>query len=406
MKKYLVTLSLLLLSLAASAQTSQKVIKDPAEYNNYMGALNLTDAGQKATAMEAFLTLYPNRVVKQEALEQAMAAYQQVGNAAKVADTAGRVLEVQPDHVRALAILAFLKRAQATQGDPKAAAEALSYAQRGLKVLPTWQKPEGTPDADFQQQRQQMTAILNGAAGFGSLQAKDYAAAQGYYLSAVEANPGDLQDVYQLSVAELEMQPLNPNGFWHVARAMQLAGTNAAARQAIEKYGRSKYSKYHGGRDGWDEIVAAAATRSAPPADFAKSVKPALTPAEMAVKAVAENEPSKLSFSDWEFILNQRDASPANQEAAGKVWSAIQTMQKGGTAKLKLPVVVLSVTREAIQAAITEENQQSKTPDLMVMLEKPLVRPAAVGAKISVIGVITSYTAQPFIFTMEKGGLP
>ena len=57
--------------------TSQKVIKDPAEYNAYITALNTTDPAAKAQAMEAFVAQYPNSIVKIEALEQAMGAYQQ-----------------------------------------------------------------------------------------------------------------------------------------------------------------------------------------------------------------------------------------------------------------------------------------------------------------------------------------
>src|SRR5215472_12544466 len=52
--------------------TNQKVIKDQAEYNAYMTALNTTDPAARAAAMEAFLKQYPNSIVKLEALEQAM----------------------------------------------------------------------------------------------------------------------------------------------------------------------------------------------------------------------------------------------------------------------------------------------------------------------------------------------
>src|SRR6185312_8995763 len=73
---------------AAQTPTSQKVIKDPAEYNAYITALNTTDPAAKAQAMEAFVAQYPNSIVKQEALEQAMGAYQQAQNQPKVEDTA------------------------------------------------------------------------------------------------------------------------------------------------------------------------------------------------------------------------------------------------------------------------------------------------------------------------------
>jgi hypothetical protein len=63
----------------------------------------------------------------------------------------------------------------------------------------------------------------------------------------------------------------------------------------------------------------------------------AQTPTEIAVQAVQENDPAGLSFSDYEFILSYRDASPANKVAGDHVWKAIQEKQKNGAAKLKLP---------------------------------------------------------------------
>lgn len=81
-----------------SIPTSQKAIKNPTEYHTYIHALGLKDPAQKAAAFESFVAHYPHSIVKVEALEQAMGAYQQLGNAAKVekhgrenfADRAGR----------------------------------------------------------------------------------------------------------------------------------------------------------------------------------------------------------------------------------------------------------------------------------------------------------------------------
>src|SRR5438477_8541515 len=146
----------------AGAPTSQKTIKDPAEYNAYITALNTQDPVQKAAAMEAFVTQYPQSVVKIDALEQAMAAYQQAGNQAKVEDTAKRLLQFDPNNIRALAIVTFIDRAKATNGDQAALRSVCDESQRGLQALPSWQKPEGISDADFQKLRSQMTNIFEG----------------------------------------------------------------------------------------------------------------------------------------------------------------------------------------------------------------------------------------------------
>ena len=68
------------------AQPQQKTIKDPAEYNAYMSAISNNDPNAKAQALEAFLQQYPNTVVKEETLEQLMAAYQAANNPAKTTD--------------------------------------------------------------------------------------------------------------------------------------------------------------------------------------------------------------------------------------------------------------------------------------------------------------------------------
>jgi hypothetical protein len=386
-----------------SAPGGQKVIKDSTEYNAYLAALNMQDPAKKAAAMEAFVTQYPGSVVKIDALEQAMAGYQQAGDQAKLTSAANRILQLDAGNIRALAIVTFLNRALASQGDAKAAAEAGADAEKGLKSLPGWQKPEGMSDADFEKMRKQMAAIFHGAAGFAALQAKDYAAARDHYMKSLESDATNLQDIYQLAVAELEMKPLDPNGFWYVTKAFQLAQGNAAGQKSIAAYGEAKYRKYHGGEDGWDQLIAAAAKQTERPSDF--SIKPAPTAAEIAVKAVQDNAPGDLSFGDWEFVLSLRDASPANKEAADKVMQAILDKEKQGAAKLKIPVKVISATQDTIQAAITDENQQANKADLQVTMTKPMLHPPAAGAMIDVLGVITDYVPSPFAFIMKEGEL-
>ena len=125
----------------ANVPTSQKVIKDPAEYNAYITALNTTDPAAKGAAMEAFVAQYPNSIVKIDALEQAMGAYQQANNQQKVEQIARQILTIEPNNVRALAIVVFLERGQIK--DPATGAKARGDAERGLQELPNWKNPDG-----------------------------------------------------------------------------------------------------------------------------------------------------------------------------------------------------------------------------------------------------------------------
>src|SRR6266576_1009987 len=133
------------------------VIKDPAEYNAYVGAVQQNDPAAKISGLEAFLTQYPNSVMKNQALEILMGTYQQAGNAKKTMDTATKLVTADTCNVRALALLAYFDRVMAQGGDPNATqllADGKKYGQQGIDCLPKFAKPEGTSDADFEKTKE------------------------------------------------------------------------------------------------------------------------------------------------------------------------------------------------------------------------------------------------------------
>ena len=391
----------------ANTPTSQKVIKDPAEYNAYITALNTTDPAAKGAAMEAFIAQYPNSIVKTDAMEQAMGAYQQAGNSPKVEQIAKQILQSDANNVRALAIVVFIERSQIK--DAVTGAKARADAERGLQQLPTWKKPDGISDAEFEKLRNQMSGIFAGTAAFGALQQKDYANAQKFYEQALKVDPNDLGNNYQMAISLLESNPMNPLGFWYAAKALSIAQAqnNQAAANGMSPYVTSRYKKYHGNTDDWTKRVAAAATQTAPPADFVASIPLAPTACDLASQAVQQNDPATLSFSDYELVLSCRDKTPANKDAAEKVWAFIQAKEKNGEVKMRMNgVKVIAATNDTMDAALTEDNQAANKADLHVVFEKPVAKPPAPGAMTDIIGVIKDYTPDPFMFAMEKGEFP
>src|SRR5579862_6461797 len=191
---------------APAGQAAAPVIKDPAEYNAYVGAIQQSDANAKISGLEAFITQYPNSVMKNQALEILMGTYQQAGNAKKTMDTATKLVTADTCNVRALALLAYFDRVMAQGGDPNAAqllADGKKYGQQGIDCMPKFVKPDGTSDADFQKTKDQMTAIFNAAIGISDLQDKDYAGAVPALRKTVDANPTDFSVVYPLALAYL-----------------------------------------------------------------------------------------------------------------------------------------------------------------------------------------------------------
>ncbi|MBI3197832.1 MAG: hypothetical protein HYZ40_10065 [Rhodospirillales bacterium] len=390
-----------------SAQTRNS-FANPAEYDSYMAALNTRDAAKRATAMEVFVAWYPGSVLKVEALEQAIAAWHAAGQPAKADFLAARLLQADPDNVRALANQAYTGRTRAAAGDASALVPAVAAAERGLIVLPKWQKPVSLTDAAFARVKEQMAGVFNGTLGFAALQAKDYDSARRYYRLSVAAEPDNLQDVYQLAVSQLEGTPLDALGFWYAARSIAIARAtrNEAAAADIDRYVRSRYRLYRGSEEGWSELLArVVAGEQAPPVNFVKSIPRMLTPPEAALVLVEENDPASLSFANWALVLRHRDATPANKAAAEKVWQAIGVKQQGGGARLKIPVKVISATPDRIEAAITDESRAGNVVDLVVTMARPLSPLPAVGASISIIGMLSDYRAQPFTFLMTRGEL-
>ena len=375
----------------SQSQPQKKEIKDPAEYNAYVGAVQQQDPAAKVSGLEAFLTQYPNSVMKEDALELLMGTYQQTNNQAKVMDAANRLLAVNPDSARALVLLAYNERAAQKWADAK------QHAERGLQALTKMAKPDGVSDADFAKQKTQLAALLNSVAGFSALQLKDYASAQKYLRPAVEADPNNVENVYPLALAYLTATPPDDvNGLFFIARAANLV-SDPKGKDSIVKFGHSRYAKYHGSEQGWDELLAQTKTTPVPPPGFtiAQYVPP--TPAQQAADLVKTKKAEEMSFAEWELVLSE--GTPEDQE---KIWSAL----KGKNLQMA-EVQVISASPTKLQLAASVDDIDKKRADVELSFPAPI--PARnlpkEGDKINFEGTPASYTPKPFVMVMEKGTL-
>src|SRR5208337_1234250 len=391
MKKLLVVI-LLVFAMAgvmipqAAAQAAQQKpqIKDPAEYNAYVNAVQpseqKSDPAAKAAAIEAFLQTYPNTVMKEDALVSLMGAYQQAGNAQKTVDTANRVLQANPNNIRALALLAYYYRSLAAQGGADAAKnadQAMQYGQKGLDALPNTPKQEGMSDADFTKFHNELSAIFEGAVGFAALQKKDLALAQKDLRGAVEQeSQPNIADIYPLATADLEAKPMNPEGFWFIIKASALA--QGPGQQQILDYGRKKYIRYHGGEDGWADLVKQVQSSQGvmPPAGFTvAAAPPPPSPAEQAADLVKSKDPKQMSFAEWQLVL-----SSGNAQASDTVWNAI----KDKAVKLVANVITASPTK--LTLAGSADDIDDKKADITLTMEKPI--PAKL---VPAVGTLTQF---------------
>ena len=384
------------------AAPQKKEIKDPAEYNAYVGAVQQKDAAAKVSGLEAFLTQYPNSVMKEDALELLMGAYQQTGNQAKTLETAQKVLLANPCNLRALALLAYTKRsmAEAGQSAPQNLSEAGQYGEKGLGCLKTATKPEGTADADFQKLQAQTAVIFNGAAGMSAYSAKDYAKAEQFLRASVEGDPANLRDVYPLALVYLTAGPTEKDvdGLFFIARAANLA--QGAGKDQIAKFGKSKYTKYHGSDEGWSDVLTQTATTTLPPAGFTIKQYVPPTPAEQAAALVKSKKVVEMSFAEWQMVLS--DGTP---EDAEKVWSAL----KGKPLQMAAHIITIDSSAKATKLTLagSSDDVDAKRADI------DLTMSAAIPAKqmpkedtdFQFEGTPVSYVAKPFVMTMNDGAL-
>jgi hypothetical protein len=379
-----------------ASQSSQITIKDPAEYNAYTSAIGQSTPAAKASAIESFLQQYPNSVVKAEMLEQLVGAYQATGDTAKTYDAAKRLLQVDPNNLRALIFVVYVEKQQAG-GDQAKLDEAAALAQRGQNAT----KPANMSDADFQKLKVLAAPIFGNVIGADDISKKDYKDAITTYLAELHAMDASqttqgiaLADTYALGNAYVQQDPKDlVNGIWYLTRAAQYL--QEPYKSNVEKAAEYWYKKYHGSMDGFDQIKQLAHDNLFPP-DSYKPVPapPPPSPQELAHNAVVSTPDldKGLALADKEFVL-----ANGTPEDAQKVWAVLQ----GKTTEV--PGTVIQATPDSVQLAVSEDAKESQKADFTINMKSSLKEVPAVGTQATFIATFDSYTQNPPMIILKDG---
>jgi hypothetical protein len=408
-----------------------------AEYTAYTNAMNTADPKAKAAAIEAYLTAFPQSAcpdTRSNTLQLLMGTYSQF-DAAKTLDAANRVLQLDPNDLRALTFEAALIKGNgdnATDPAAKLAAydSAAGFAKKGL-VAP---KPATMADPAFKTLQTTAFPFFYSAIGIDDLTKKDYAGAISAYKTELAFVPiaqttspqGQLPDTYELALAYYQSVPPDLlDCAFYAARFVAYAPEPFKSQVApTAKY---CYKTFHGGNDGYDDFAAKAAANLNPPDGLFAGVKPAPTPADYVAQAIASTpDLGTLAIDDKEFIL--QNGTP---EQAAKVWDTV----KGKSVEIPGALVVAS-TATQIQVAVSGGAVQSKTADFTFNLAppdplpdlKPHPTPAekaaytkkkaaadklaadiaaatAVGKTVTLDGTYDSFTPNPIMITLSAGSV-
>ncbi|KAA6464998.1 hypothetical protein DYQ86_03325 [Acidobacteria bacterium AB60] len=392
MKKFVLasTMALASIALVAAPQlqaqgsdSGQISIKDPAEFNAYQMFNTQTDPKAKAAAGESFLKTYPQSQVKNLVLDSLIDAYGQAGDQDGVLNAASRLLQVDPNNLKAIIYSVNIKKGQcAKTSDTQTCDDAAALAQKGLQL----QKPANTADADWQKMTGVAFPIFRSTIAADDTVKKDYKAAQDMYteelknLSNDESSKGQaLNDT--LLLAQAYSQPGSTqdlkNAVWFYARVWNFAPPQYKAQ--IEPKLEYYYKKYHGGLDGLDQIKQEAATSTFPTASY--NPPPAKSPAEQIHDLLASTPDGgkSLALADKETVL-----AVGSKEDADKLWGLLQGQET------PVPGVVIEATADQVKVAVTEDAKASKVPDFIVNMKKPLTE-----AELKVVQPGFEFKTQP-----------
>jgi hypothetical protein len=421
MKKLVLTSVLALASISLlfapmlRAQDSTITIKDPAEFNTYNNACGgcASATGQSTTkpsaaALESFLQAYPQSVVKGSALELLMVTYRSMGDVDKTLGAATRLLQVDPNNLKAITLSVFIKQTQCIKtvnqktllsSDPQTCDDAATLAQKGLTVT----RPADIPADEWKKWTGGTYPVFHSAIALDDVASKkdvkagisEYRTELMLYAPEQTQSGAGLQDTQLLAACYTKPEAKDLKmAVWFFARAWNFAPpqNKPGLEKSIEWY----YILYHGKLDGLDAIKAQAAATVFPPGTFVITAK--ATPAEKVHGLILDAKDAKdlngFALTDKEYVL-----ANGVKEDADKMWAVLKDQVT------PVPGLVTEATASVIKVALSKEAKAANPPyaDFIVNMKKPLedkeipkvgfeykMPPAT-----TLVGTYTSYTVVP-----------
>ncbi len=339
-------------------------IKDPAEYNAYQMFSTQSDPKAKAAAGESFLTTYPQSVVKTAVLDELINTYQKLQDPDKTLSAASRLLQVDPNNMKAIFISVFIKKAQcAKTSDAQTCDDAAALAQKGLAAS----KPASVSDDDWNKQKAATAPVFHSTIALDdALSKKDFKAAQDEYIVELKGMTDDetktqgLNDSLLLAQAYAQPGPAQnlPAAIYEYARVWAFAPQNYKAQ--IEPKLEYYYKKFHGNLDGLQDVKTQAQASALPPGNL--KIDPAKTPAEQIHDLLASTtDLNTLALADKETVL-----ALGSKDDADKLWALLKDKQT------PVPGIVIDASGSTIKMAVTQDAKDAKVADFIVNLKAPL----------------------------------
>lgn len=370
-----------------------------AEYNQYQAADKETNPQQKVKLLDDFVKAYPNSSLMPYVYRDYYSTYMALKNFAQAIEYADRMIGLGDKIDSTGRLEAYYTRAQAyylgSAGKdlqtPDALTKARDAALAGLKAVDDLKKPDAAPADQFEQQKKGVKVLFNAVAALASTNMKDYAAAAGYYKTVLSITPEDPVTHYRLGIVDLQMTPpMGTDGFWELARAINLKIPNDAQ---VKAYLRNQLVRYQ--QAACDKLVD-------------DQVNELLT-----LSATATEKPATLNVPSAADLQKARDdtanfipALVAGGDAGKTMWLASCGLEYPdvGVRVMEAPAVEGdTVTLKVFRGATPEEIEAATAANMTVKVDgQPEAKKLEKDAVVRFTGTLTAYTQSPFMLTWDK----
>lgn len=370
-----------------------------AEYNQYQAADKEANPQQKVKALDDFVKAYPNSTLMPYIYRDYYTTYMALKNYAQAVEYADRMIALGDKIDTTGKLEAYYTRAQAfylgaggkDMQTPEALTKARDASVAGLKVLDDLKKPDAVAADQFEQQKKGVKVLFNAVAALASTNMKDYAAAAGYYKTVLSITPEDPVTHYRLGIVDLQMNPpMGTDGFWELARAIDLKIPNDAQ---VRAYLKNQIIRYQ--QPACDKLVDDQVTEL------------------LTLAASATEKPATLNVPSAADLQKARDdtanfipALMAGGDAGKAMWLASCGLEYPdvGVRVMEPPTVEGdTVTLKVFRGATPEEIEAATMANMTVKIDgQPEAKRLEKDAVVRFTGTLTGYTQNPFMLSWDK----
>jgi tetratricopeptide (TPR) repeat protein len=208
---------------AAAGAPEKKQYKDQQEYTLYDSVTKETDAAKKLALLNTWKERYPDSDFKPDRLQIFLTTYQQLGQPAKMIDTAKEILAIDPKDITALYWITFLSL---TLGSTSA--DALEIAEEAANGLLIVEKPATVTDEEWTKAKSQTDAAAYTTLRWVGMQRKNNEVAEENFKHslALDANAARAAQGPSAQTCPIVINNFNPSSL----KAAAFAGLVGAER--------------------------------------------------------------------------------------------------------------------------------------------------------------------------------